>query len=174
MMPGRMPGDTVDALTGEEGRPQMCRWLAYTGNVPQASAVILDAQHSPVVQSLNSPLGPEPANGDGFDFGCHPENTTPGTEPAFFDSITPARNDQNLTELTRSVRSPLVFSLVPAAAGPPIHQTNCHPFRYQNRMFMHNGFLNDLPGVFIEVPEATVAIVDASGYHHRPFLSVDA
>jgi predicted glutamine amidotransferase len=34
--------------------------------------------------------------------------------------------------------------------------------------------LNDLPGVFTEVPESTVAVVDASGYHHRPFLTVDA
>ena len=28
--------------------------------------------------------------------------------------------------------------------------------------------LNDLPGAFVEVAESTVAILDASGYHHRP------
>ena len=29
---------------------------------------------------------------------------------------------------------------------------------------------NDLPGVFVEVPEATVAVLDASGYTHAPFV----
>ena len=31
--------------------------------------------------------------------------------------------------------------------------------------------LNDLPGVFLEVPESTVAILDPSGYRHEPFLA---
>ena len=30
--------------------------------------------------------------------------------------------------------------------------------------------LNDLPGAFVEVPESTVAILDADGYRHEPFL----
>ncbi|PPL18765.1 class II glutamine amidotransferase [Microterricola pindariensis] len=120
----------------------MCRWLAYTGEPLQASTVILDAQHSLVAQSLDSPLGNETVNGDGFGFGWYPENAHAGDAPAFFRSIEPAWNDQNLRELTRSVRSPLFFSHVRAAAGPPIQQTNCHPFRHQNWMFMHNGFLD--------------------------------
>jgi predicted glutamine amidotransferase len=280
----------------------MCRWLAYTGEALQPSVVILDAQHSLVAQSLDSPLGAETVNGDGFGFGWYPEGAGASTEPALFHSIEPAWNDQNLRELTHSIRSSLFFSHVRAAAGPPIQQTNCHPFRHENWMFMHNGFLggfqkmkrdltfavdpslypnihgttdsevvfnlaltlglkddpigamgaairmvesvgrdhgvpfpmqgtlalsdgatvwafryssqgrtrslfhsadvdsvremypdaerldlfgshahlivseplNDLPGVFIEVPESTVAIVDASGYHHQPFLEADA
>jgi glutamine amidotransferase len=31
--------------------------------------------------------------------------------------------------------------------------------------------LNDLPGVFTEVPESTVSILDDSGYRHEPFLA---
>jgi predicted glutamine amidotransferase len=31
---------------------------------------------------------------------------------------------------------------VRAAAGPPIQQSNCHPFRHDNWLFMHNGFLD--------------------------------
>src|SRR5262249_42944363 len=31
--------------------------------------------------------------------------------------------------------------------------------------------LTDLPGVFIEVPESSVATLDATGYHHEPFLT---
>jgi glutamine amidotransferase len=30
--------------------------------------------------------------------------------------------------------------------------------------------LNDLPGVFLEVPESTVAVLDPEGYHHHSFL----
>ncbi|KQW05661.1 glutamine amidotransferase [Leifsonia sp. Root4] len=140
----------------------MCRWLAYSGEALQASTVILDAQHSLVAQSLNSPLGNETVNGDGFGFGWYPENNEPGSQPAFFHSIEPAWNDQNLRELTRSVRSPLFFSHVRAAAGPPIQQTNCHPFRHENWMFMHNGFLSD----FGKMKRDLTYAVDPSLYPH--------
>ena len=140
----------------------MCRWLAYSGEALQASTVILDAQHSLVAQSLNSPLGNETVNGDGFGFGWYPENNEPGSQPAFFHSIEPAWNDQNLRELTRSVRSPLFFSHVRAAAGPPIQQTNCHPFRHENWMFMHNGFLSGFGAMKRDLTYA----VDPSLYPH--------
>jgi glutamine amidotransferase len=29
--------------------------------------------------------------------------------------------------------------------------------------------INDLPGVFVEVPESTVAVLDPDGYRHAPF-----
>ena len=35
----------------------------------------------------------------------------------------------------------MFFSHVRAAAGLPIQQTNCHPFRFGNWLFMHNGAL---------------------------------
>ena len=44
----------------------MCRWLAYSGEPLQPATVVLDAQHSIVKQALNSPLGAETVNGDGF------------------------------------------------------------------------------------------------------------
>ncbi len=31
--------------------------------------------------------------------------------------------------------------------------------------------LTDLPGVFVEVPEATVAVLEQGDYHHEPFLA---
>jgi glutamine amidotransferase len=64
-----------------------------------------------------------------------------GNVPGLFRSTEPAWNDQNLRELTQAIESPLFFSHVRAAAGPPIQQTICHPFRYQNWLFMHNGAL---------------------------------
>src|SRR5215207_1142566 len=59
----------------------MCRWLAYRGEPLQPSTLILDAQHSLVAQSLNSPLGAETVNGDGFGFGWYPIDGGPGAKP---------------------------------------------------------------------------------------------
>ncbi|MCD2441467.1 class II glutamine amidotransferase [Agromyces sp. SYSU K20354] len=140
----------------------MCRWLAYSGEPLQPSTVILDAEHSLVKQSLNSPLGAETVNGDGFGFGWYPDGSAAGTRPALFHSIEPAWNDQNLRELAEAIESPLFFSHVRAAGGPPIQQTNCHPFRYENWMFMHNGFLGD----FVKMKRDLVFAVDPSLYPH--------
>lgn len=125
----------------------MCRWLAYTGEPLQPAALILDAQHSVVAMSQNSPLGAETVNGDGFGFGWYPadgrEADAAGTRhPFVFRSIEPAWNDQNLREVSRAVTSPLFFAHVRAAAGPPIQQTNCHPFRHDRWLFMHNGAIS--------------------------------
>ncbi len=125
----------------------MCRWLAYSGEPLQPSQLILDTQHSLIAQSLDSPLGAETVNGDGFGFGWYPVHERSGRIPGVFHSTEPAWNDLNLRELTQSVESSLFFSHVRAAAGPPIQQTNCHPFRFENWLFMHNGALADFQSV---------------------------
>ena len=140
----------------------MCRWLAYRGEALQPSLLILDAQHSLVAQSLNSPLGAETVNGDGFGFGWYPADAEEGGIPAVFHSIEPAWHDQNLREISAAVRSPLFFSHVRAAGGPPIQQTNCHPFRYENWLFMHNGFLSE----FVKVGRDLTFAIDPSLYPH--------
>src|SRR5688572_26701349 len=140
----------------------MCRWLAYSGEPLQPSTLVLDPVHSVVAMSLNSPLGAEPVNGDGFGFGWYPEDPARGATPAVFRSIEPAWNDENLRELCRAVRSPLFFAHVRAAGGPPIQQTNCHPFRYENWLFMHNGFLAD----FAKVKRDLTFAIDPSLYPH--------
>jgi glutamine amidotransferase len=125
----------------------MCRWLAYSGEPIQASELVLHPKHSLVAQSLDSPLGAETVNGDGFGFGWYPDAGSSPVTPGVFHSTEPAWNDQNLREITQAVSSPLFFSHVRAAAGPPIQQTNCHPFRFDNWLFMHNGALADFGSV---------------------------
>lgn len=119
----------------------MCRWVAYTGEALHPSTVILDTPHSLVAQSLNSPLGKETVNGDGFGLGWYGRDAVPGSAPALFRSIEPAWFDENLAEIAHAVSTPLFFAHVRAASGPPIQQTNCHPFRHENWLFMHNGAL---------------------------------
>ncbi|KYJ99285.1 class II glutamine amidotransferase [Microbacterium sp. CH1] len=142
----------------------MCRWLAYVGEPLHPSEVILDARHSLVAQSLDSPLGAETVNGDGFGLGWYPvpnrDDAGQPVQPALFRSMEPAWNDLNLREISRTIRSPLFFSHVRAAAGPPVQQTNCHPFRHANWLFMHNGGLAD----FLTVKRDLTLAVDPSLY----------
>ncbi|UOE43322.1 class II glutamine amidotransferase [Agromyces larvae] len=119
----------------------MCRWLAYSGESLHPSSLVLDTAHSLVAQSLNSPLGAETVNGDGFGLGWYPMGADAAGSPALFRSIEPAWWDENLRELTQAIETELFFAHVRAAAGPPIQQTNCHPFRHGRWLFMHNGAL---------------------------------
>lgn len=141
----------------------MCRWVAYSGEALHPSTLILDTPHSLVAQSLDSPLGRETVNGDGFGIGWYPKGAVPGSAPAFFRSIEPAWHDENLREIARAVESPLFFAHVRAAAGPPIQQTNCHPFRHENWLFMHNGALRDFSAMQRDIEFA----VDPSLYASR-------
>ena len=113
----------------------MCRWLAYSGTPVLLEELLYKPTHSLIVQSLHSRLGVETTNGDGFGIGWYGESST----PAVFKSIEPAWNDRNLQELSGHVRSGLVFAHIRASTGTPVQQTNCHPFRHGNWLWMHNG-----------------------------------
>src|SRR4030081_1744054 len=52
-----------------------------------------------------------------------------------------AWGDENLFELAAEIRSPLFLTHVRAGTGTPGQQTNCHPFRWRNWLFVHNGYV---------------------------------
>ena len=113
----------------------MCRWLAYSGTPVLLHELLFEPAHSLIDQSLHSRLGVETTNGDGFGVGWYGE----GDDPAVFKSVEPAWNDRNLRELAGHIRSGLVFAHIRASTGTPVQQTNCHPFRHGNWLWMHNG-----------------------------------
>jgi glutamine amidotransferase len=76
-------------------------------------------------------------NGDGTGLGWYEHRP----EPALFRSITPAWGDANLLELATEIRTRLFLAHVRAGTGTPVQQTNCHPFRYRNWIFVHNGYV---------------------------------
>jgi len=135
----------------------MCRWLAYYGAPVLIHDALYTPHHSLIDQSLNSQLGAEPTNGDGVGIGWYSSEPT----PAVFRSIEPAWNDQNLSEITAHVRSPLFFAHIRAAIGSPVQQTNCHPYRHLRWLFMHNGCIND----FAKIKRDLVMAVDPSLYN---------
>jgi predicted glutamine amidotransferase len=118
----------------------MCRWLAYSGSPILINEALYMPAHSLIDQSLHSRLGAETTNGDGFGVGWYGEGPIPG----LFHSTEPAWNDQNLHELANHIRSKLFFTHIRAAIGSAVQQTNCHPFRHENWLFMHNGYINQL------------------------------
>jgi glutamine amidotransferase len=138
-MSPRVP--TADDRIGKE--QTMCRWLAYSGSPILLEELLYRPAHSLIDQSLHSRLGAETTNGDGFGVGWYGVGPT----PAVFHSVEPAWNDRNLRELSAHVVSPLVFAHIRASSGSPIQQTNCHPFRYGNWLWMHNGLIREFPKV---------------------------
>ena len=134
----------------------MCRWVAYSGSPVRIEELLYKPKHSLIDQSLHSRLGAETTNGDGFGIGWYGVGDTPGV----FHSIEPAWNDRNLRDLAAHVNSPLIFAHVRASSGSPIQQTNCHPFRYGNWLWMHNGLIRE----FHEVKRDLVLAVEPSLY----------
>jgi glutamine amidotransferase len=134
----------------------MCRWLAYSGAPILLEKFLYEGPNSLVDQSMHSKLGAEAVNGDGFGVGWYGAPDTPGV----YRSIEPAWNDANLRELANHISSPLFFTHIRAAIGSAVQQTNCHPFRHENWLFMHNGYINE----FNTIKRDLILAVDPSLY----------
>jgi predicted glutamine amidotransferase len=118
----------------------MCRWMAWHGQPVLVDELLFKTQHGLVDQSLHSRMGAETTNGDGFGLGWYGA----GEGPGLYRSVLPAWGDANLRELAGHIETPLFLSHVRAAIGSPVQQTNCHPFRHGNWLFVHNGLINDM------------------------------
>jgi glutamine amidotransferase len=134
----------------------MCRWLAYSGSPVLLEDLLLKPSHSLVDQSLHSRLGSTTTNGDGFGVGWYGLEDRPGV----FHSIEPVWNDHNLRELSRHLKSSMVFAHIRASTGSAIQQTNCHPFRHGRWLWMHNGEIREFNSIKRELAFA----VDPSLY----------
>ena len=134
----------------------MCRWLAYSGSPILLESILFKPQHSLIDQSLHARLGPHTTNGDGFGIGWYGE----GEQPVLYKCVDPVWNDRNLRELSLQIRSRLLFAHIRASTGTPVQQTNCHPFRHGNWLWMHNG---QIAG-FAAVKRELVMAVDPSLY----------
>src|SRR3954462_13514336 len=134
----------------------MCRWLAYSGSPILIQEALYEGPNSLVAQSLHSRLGAEPTNGDGFGVGWYGPPVTPGV----FHGTEPAWKHRNLHELAGHISSPLFFTHIRSAIGSAVQQTNCHPFRHDRWLFMHNGYINE----FATIKRDVLLAVDPSLY----------
>jgi predicted glutamine amidotransferase len=115
----------------------MCRWVGYLGSPIAPRELLHDPPRSLIEQSRRHAPNMQIPNGDGTGLAWYEHRT----EPALFRSTTPAWGDQNLLELATEVRSRLFLAHVRAGTGTPVQQTNCHPFRYRNWIFVHHGYI---------------------------------
>jgi predicted glutamine amidotransferase len=134
----------------------VCRWLAYSGSPIRLEELLLKRDRSLIDQSLHSRLGATTTNGDGFGVGWYDDDGV----PRLYRSTHPAWNDRNLRELAAGISSPLFFSHIRASTGTAIQETNTHPFRYENWLWMHNGLIRE----FAHMRRELILAVDDSLY----------
>src|ERR1700760_300016 len=118
--------------------------------------VLYGGTNSLVDQSLHSRLGAEPTNGDGFGGGW----VGAPAIPRMFYNTQPRGDAENLREPAGHISSPLFFTHIRAAIGSAVQQTNCHPFRHDRWLFMHNGYINE----FATIKRDIVLAIDPSLY----------
>jgi len=133
----------------------MCRWVAYSGAPITLEGLLYAPSHSLIDQSLNSKLGVETTNGDGFGAGWYTDG-----QPGVYHSANPAWNDRNLRQLSGHIESSMFLAHIRASTGTPVQETNCHPFTYQNWMWMHNGAIDG----FARIKRDLVLAVDPELY----------
>lgn len=109
--------------------------MAYSGGKIMLEDLLFKAKDNLIDQSLNSRSAETPTNGDGFGVGWYGKSKLPG----MFRSIRPAWNDFNLRDLASNIESPLFMAHVRATSLATVQETNCHPFRFNNWLFVHNG-----------------------------------
>lgn len=113
----------------------MCRWLAYSGAPVLLEDLVIKPKDNLIQQSLHARSPRTPTNGDGFGIGWYDKQPFPG----LFRSIRPAWNDLNLLDLAAHIESHLFLAHVRATSLATVQETNCHPFRYNQWLFVHNG-----------------------------------
>ncbi len=116
----------------------MCRFLVYKGREMFMSDLLLNADRSLIVQSYKAKERTEPLNGDGFGVGWYAPDIDP--IPCVFTSTSPAWSNRNLFRLSEKIRSVCFFAHVRAATkGAYVSEFNCHPFQFEQFLWMHNG-----------------------------------
>jgi glutamine amidotransferase len=121
----------------------MCRWLAYSGTPILLEELLYKPRYSLIDQSMHSRMGVETTNGDGFGVGWYSGGGAGA--PVLFRGVGPAWSDANLRELAGTVSSSLFLAHIRASTGTAVQQTNCHPFRHDNWLWLHNGAIRDFP-----------------------------
>lgn len=97
--------------------------------------LLFQPRNSLIRQSLSARRSVAVTNGDGFGLGWYGDLPRPG----LYRDTMPAWSDANLRSLAEQIRSPLFFAHVRASTGTATSRLNCHPFRYEDWLFMHNG-----------------------------------
>ncbi len=128
----------------------MCRFVAYKGIPITMDELVVEPSNSLIEQSKDAKKHKTPLNGDGFGLGWYPLHQD--AEPGLFVSVKPAWSNQNLHQIASKIKTSNFFAHVrDASEGIPVSLANCHPFTFENYLFMHNGFLDEFPKIHREI-----------------------
>lgn len=130
----------------------MCRWFISKSNKNmKLKNIILNPKNSILKQSINTTFTPNiqksfrnhELNVDGFGIAWYGTSS----EPFLYRNPNPPWMDNNLLSIGDYITSKLYFAHVRAAAknnfneNTVVHEYNCHPFKYKNYLWMHNGIV---------------------------------
>ena len=127
----------------------MCRWIAYSGQPIYIEQLITQPEHSLVEQSMHTELNFRAdgslmdTNGDGFGIGWYSERA----EPGLYRDERPAWKNNNFREICHQIRARIFLAHVRATTTGSVQESNCHPFKYKNWLFQHNGDVTDFPKI---------------------------
>ncbi len=139
----------------------MCRFTFYMGKPIVLSSLITEPKHSLIRQSFAAREREEPLNGDGFGLAWY--NNALSSEPALFKSVSPAWSNNNLMEICGIVQSTCILAHVRAATQSLIvSESNCHPFKWKQYTFMHNGDV----GGFSKMKRALLSNLSDEAFNH--------
>lgn len=113
----------------------MCRLAAYSGPILSLARLVIDPDHSLVVQSQVAEEAKLAVNGDGFGLAWY------GAEerPALYKEIMPAWANPNLIHLCKAIGAKNFLAHVRASTFGGASYQNCHPFTHGRWSFVHNG-----------------------------------
>ena len=119
----------------------MCRILGYLGPAISLNRLVVEPEHSLVVQSYKpKELDAAVLNGDGFGLGWHKNQQ----EAFVYRNILPMWNDRNLDDLCQYIQSEnFVVNLRSATSKMPVDLSNCQPFTHNGLLFVHNGLIEN-------------------------------
>lgn len=132
----------------------MCRLTVYKGSPMLIGDLITNPNNSLILQSRDAAYHPLVVdrthrrnilvNGDGFGVAWYGNHIAKGS--CLFKFVTPAWSNSNLRNIGDHVESGLIFAHIRAASSGhdplesvAVSHENCHPFKYKNFTFMHNG-----------------------------------
>lgn len=123
----------------------MCRWLIYSGNELDIKNLLWIPSNSIFKQTFKKTYTPNiqnprdhEINVDGFGVSWYYK----GKLFVYKNNI-PPWNDYNILNLSEFIKSRLIFAHIraikPFSINSVVNYQNCHPFKYLNYCWMHNG-----------------------------------
>lgn len=118
----------------------MCRIAAYLGPEIPLESLLISPEHSLLIQSWEPrELQFARLNADGFGFGWFDQQG----RPEVYLNALPIWADHNLPALSRTLHNDLWLAMVRSATpGFGNHVTNTQPYRDDELIFTHNGFID--------------------------------